>query len=127
MDNSKKYLIFAVGIVLFIGLLCLPKTPKSVVGTQFSVEQQTQAALVLLQEKPMEAIQKLLALTEQFPEAWEPYFELAKASEYTGQYDKARQRYQKALELLEKKDTTDKEILAKILMIRQQIEKLNFK
>ena len=102
MRNQKKNIIFAAGLVLFMLLLWLPKTPfiqKNTVKNELKVEIAT--ALADLEKTPMQGIQKLIQLTEKYPNAWEPYFELGWASIKTAQYEKAIGRFTKALTLID--------------------------
>lgn len=103
MRNQKKNIIFAAGLVLFMLLLWLPKTPfiqENTTKNELKIEIAT--ALADLEKAPMQGIQKLIQLTEKYPNAWEPYFELGWASVKTAQYEKAIGRFTKALTLIDK-------------------------
>ena len=98
---SKKYIIFALGLFLFLCLALLPKTPFSANKTLNSdVKTAVAQALSLLETSPMSAIEQLIALSEKYPLAAEPLIELGFASLKTQQYDKAFVRFEKALSLL---------------------------
>ena len=102
MSNQKKNIIFAAGLILFMLLLWLPKKPfvqKNTTKNEIKVEIAT--ALADLEKAPMQGIQKLIQLTEKYPNAWEPYFELGWASIKTAQYDKAIVRFRTALKSID--------------------------